>query len=250
MLNGTCMYKKDKTFQKKITPIVADNLSVSFGSVNILNKINFKIHDKDITAVIGPNGAGKSILLQTINGLTNIQKGKITFNSFLHSDDIRKKQALVFQYPTLLRRSVLSNMEFIAEIYKNTDRKIIQNTLIRCGLDGYDQKSARLLSGGEKQRLSLARALLSQPSILLLDEPTANLDPFSLKLIEDIILEENEKGTCIILTTHDMAQAKRLAKNIIFVNKGKVIEQTDADIFFKKPKTTQASKYIHGEILL
>ncbi len=250
MLNGICMRNKDKLLENEITPIVADNLSVSFGNINILNDVSFKIENKHITAVIGPNGAGKSVLLQTINGLTNIQEGKITFNSFLNSNAVRKKQALVFQYPTLLRRSVLSNMEFIAEIYKNADRKIIQNTLTRCGLDGYDQKSARLLSGGEKQRLSLARALLSQPSILLLDEPTANLDPFSLKLIEDIILEENEKGTCIILTTHDMAQAKRLAKNIIFMNKGKVIEQTDADIFFKKPKTTQASKYIHGEILL
>ena len=250
MLNGTCMYKKDKTPQKKITPIVADNLSVSFGSVNILNKINFKIHDKDITAVIGPNGAGKSILLQTINGLTNIQRGKITFNSFFHSDDIRKKQALVFQNPTLLRRNVISNMEFIANINKNIDKKTIQNSLVRCGLGGYDQKSARLLSGGEKQRLSLARALLTQPSILLLDEPTANLDPFSLKLIEDIILEENKKGTCIILTTHDMAQAKRLATNIIFMNKGEVIEQKNSKTFFNKPETNEALKYIKGEILL
>ncbi|MGA0412831.1 MAG: ATP-binding cassette domain-containing protein [Candidatus Puniceispirillales bacterium] len=244
------MHNKDKLLENEITPIVADNLSVSFGNINILNDVSFKIENKNITAVIGPNGAGKSVLLQTINGLTNIQKGKITFNSFLHSDDIRKKQALVFQYPTLLRRSVLSNMEFIAEIYKNADRKIIQNTLIRCGLDGYDQKSARLLSGGEKQRLSLARALLTEPSVLLLDEPTANLDPFSLKLIEDIILEENKKGTCIILTTHDMAQAKRLATNIIFMNKGKVIEQKKSETFFNKPETNEALKYVKGEILL
>jgi tungstate transport system ATP-binding protein len=141
-------------------------------------------------------------------------------------------------------------MEFIANIYKNIDKNIIQNSLVRCGLGGYDQKSARLLSGGEKQRLSLARALLTKPSILLLDEPTANLDPFSLKLIEDIILEENKKGTCIILTTHDMAQAKRLATNIIFMNKGEVIEQKNSKTFFNKPETNEALKYIKGEILL
>jgi tungstate transport system ATP-binding protein len=117
-------------------------------------------------------------------------------------------------------------------------------------LKGYDQKSARLLSGGEKQRLSLARALLIHPSILLLDEPTANLDPFSLKLIEDIILEENKKGTCVILTTHDMAQAKRLATNIIFMNKGEILEQSSSNAFFKKPKTDEAIRYIKGEILL
>ena len=91
---------------------------------------------------------------------------------------------------------------------------------------------------------------MTEPSVLLLDEPTANLDPFSLKLIEDIILEENKKGTCIILTTHDMAQVKRLATNIIFMNKGKILEQSNSNAFFKKPKTDEAIKYIKGEILL
>ena len=243
------MLKKDKVTQKQITPIKGENLSVCFQKNKIIKELNFKIDHKDITAVIGPNGAGKTILLHTINGLTHIENGEITFNSYLNNE-VRKKQALVFQNPTLLRRTVLSNMEFIADIYKNIDRNMIQNCLTRCGLKGYDQKSARLLSGGEKQRLSLARALLIHPSILLLDEPTANLDPFSLKLIEDIILEENEKGTCVILTTHDMAQAKRLATNIIFMNKGEILEQSDSITFFKKPKTDEAIRYIKGEILL
>jgi len=243
------MLKKDKVIQKRITPIKGKNLSVCFEKNKILKTLNFKIDHKDITAVIGPNGAGKTILLHTINGLTHIENGEITFNSYLNNE-VRKKQALVFQNPTLLRRTVLSNMEFIADIYKNIDRKMIQNCLTRCGLKGYDQKSARLLSGGEKQRLSLARALLIHPSILLLDEPTANLDPFSLKLIEDIILEENKKGTCVILTTHDMAQAKRLATNIIFMNKGEILEQSDSITFFKKPKTDEALRYVKGEILL
>ena len=244
------MLKKDKVIQKQITPIKGKNLSVCFEKNKILKELNFKIDHKDITAVIGPNGAGKTILLHTINGLTHIENGKITFNSYSNNEVIRKKQALVFQNPTLLRRTVLSNMEFIANIYKNIDSKMIQNCLTRCGLKGYDQKSARLLSGGEKQRLSLARALLIHPSILLLDEPTANLDPFSLKLIEDIILEENKKGTCVILTTHDMAQAKRLATNIIFMNKGEILEQSNSNAFFKKPKTDEALRYIKGEILL
>ena len=243
------MLKKDKVIQKRITPIKGKNLSVCFEKNKILKTLNFKIDHKDITAVIGPNGAGKTILLHTINGLTHIENGEITFNSYLNNE-LRKKQALVFQNPTLLRRTVLSNMEFIADIYKNIDRKMIQNCLTRCGLKGYDQKSARLLSGGEKQRLSLARALLIHPSILLLDEPTANLDPFSLKLIEDIILEENKKGTCVILTTHDMAQVKRLATNIIFMNKGEILEQSDSITFFKKPKTDEALRYVKGEILL
>ena len=199
MLNGICMRNKDKLLENEITPIVADNLSVSFGNINILNDVSFKIENKHITAVIGPNGAGKSVLLQTINGLTNIQEGKITFNSFLNSNAVRKKQALVFQYPTLLRRSVLSNMEFIAEIYKNADRKIIQNTLIRCGLDGYDQKSARLLSGGEKQRLSIARAILKKSPIILLDEATSSLDAETEDKIQKAITFLTKGRTTIVI---------------------------------------------------
>ncbi len=128
---------------------------------------------------------------------------------------------MVFQTPTLLRRNVIANMDFVSNVINKDNKILIKNILRRVGLDSYDDKPARLLSGGEKQRLSLARALLVMPSVLLLDEPTANLDPFSSKLIEDIILEENRKGTSIILTTHDMTQAKRLASDIIFLIKVK-----------------------------
>ena len=111
------MLKKDKVTQKQITPIKGENLSVCFQKNKIIKELNFKNDHKDITAVIGPNGAGKTILLHTINGLTHIENGKITFNSYLNNEVIRKKQALVFQNPILLRRTVLSTMEFIADIY-------------------------------------------------------------------------------------------------------------------------------------
>jgi tungstate transport system ATP-binding protein len=234
----------------KLTPIEVIDLSVSLGKDLILDKVSCSIKNNSITAVIGPNGAGKSIFLQTINGLTDIDNGKITFNKIYNNDEIRNKQAMVFQTPTLLRRNVKSNMDFVSNVKNKNGKLIIKNILKRVGLEGYDNKPARLLSGGEKQRLSLARALLIEPSVLLLDEPTANLDPFSLKLIEEIILEENKKGTAIILTTHDMAQAKRLASDIIFFNKGRILEQTEANTFFKKPVTIEAKKYIDGEILL
>ena len=207
----------------KISPIEIVNLSTKINNNLILDNISFEILDKSITAILGPNGAGKSVLLQTINGLVPILKGKITFNSEETSEVIRKKQAMVFQTPTLLRRSVLDNMEFINKINKETNISDAKILLKKVGLDDFYNHPARLLSGGEKQRLSLARALLLKPKLLLLDEPTTNLDPYSLKLIEDLILEESIKGTSIILTTHDMAQAKRLASNIIFINKGKVL---------------------------
>ena len=244
------MFKSDEQHRRKLTPIEVIDLSVSLGEIMILNKVNCKIKDNSITAVIGPNGAGKSVFLQTINGLTNIQNGKVTFNLIGNNVEIRKKQAMVFQSPTLLRRNVIANMDFVSNVINKNNKILIKNILRRVGLDSYDDKPARLLSGGEKQRLSLARALLVMPSVLLLDEPTANLDPFSLKLIEDIILEENRKGTSIIFTTHDMAQAKRLASDIIFINKGKILEQTEAKTFFKEPITKEAKKYIKGEILL
>ena len=243
------MFDKQKK-SKSLTPIVVSNLSILLGEIKILDKINCKIHNESIIAILGPNGAGKSMFLKSINGLIGVESRKIYFNSREINDHIRKDMALVFQKPTLLRRTVLENMQFVLEKKNKISNLQITNLLQRVGLDIYKYKPARLLSGGEQQRLSLARALLINPSILLLDEPTANLDPYSLNLIEEIILEENKKGKTIILTTHDMGQAKRLAKEILFFNKGKLLEQTKAINFFKKPKTKEAQSYINGKILL
>ena len=244
------MFKKNIKNELKISPIKIKNISILLNDRIILRNINCQINDKSITAILGPNGAGKSLLLQTINGLTPILNGEITYNLRQLDDNIRKKQAIVFQSPTLLRRTVLGNMEFVNSINKNTNMLDVKSILKKVGLEAFNNKPARLLSGGEKQRLSLARALLIQPKLLLLDEPTANLDPYSLKLIEDLISEENSKGTTIILTTHDMSQAKRLASDIIFINKGEILEQTQAKIFFKEPQTIEAKRYLTGEILL
>ena len=240
----------DQQKSKSLIPIVISNLSLSLGKIKILDEINCKIKDKSIIAVLGPNGAGKSMFLKTINGLIGLEAGKINFNSRKINDHIRKEIALVFQKPTLLRRSVFENMEFVLEKKNKLSNLEIMKLLKRVGLDTFKDKPARLLSGGEQQRLSLARALLINPSLLLLDEPTANLDPYSLNLIEEIILDENKKGKTIILTTHDMGQAKRLAKEIFFFNKGELLEQTKAINFFKKPKTNEAQSYINGKILL
>ena len=244
------MSKKHFEDRHDLTPIQFVDLSVVLGQKLILDKINCKIKSNSITAVLGPNGAGKSIFLQTINGLVSIQSGRLTFNSMQNNQEIREQQAMVFQTPVLLRRTVMANMQFVSNLRNKKRKQLPKNLLDKVGLEGYEKKPARLLSGGEKQRLSMARALIVNPNLLLLDEPTANLDPYSLNLIEDLVLEENSIGKTVIFTTHDMSQAKRLATDVIFLNKGKVLEQTVSKTFFKKPKTFEAQKYINGEILI
>ena len=244
------MSKKNSDNTHNLTPIRFTDLSIVLGQRTILDKVNCKIKSNSITAVLGPNGAGKSIFLQTINGLVSVLRGSVSFNLIENNEEIRKQQAMVFQTPVLLRRTVIANMEFVSNLHNKEGNLFLKKILKKVGLEGYDKKSARLLSGGEKQRLSMARALTVKPNLLLLDEPTANLDPYSLNLIENLILEENSIGKTVIFTTHDMAQAKRLATDVIFLNKGKVIEQTVSKIFFKSPKTLDAQKYINGEILI
>ena len=244
------MSKKHFEDRHDLTPIQFVDLSVVLGQKLILDKINCKIKSNSITAVLGPNGAGKSIFLQTINGLVSIQSGRLTFNSMQNNQEIREQQAMVFQTPVLLRRTVMANMQFVSNLRNKKSNQLLKNLLDKVGLEDYEEKPARLLSGGEKQRLSMARALIVNPNLLLLDEPTANLDPYSLNLIEDLVLEENSTGKTVIFTTHDMSQAKRLATDVIFLNKGKVLEQTVSKTFFKKPKTFEAQKYINGEILI
>jgi tungstate transport system ATP-binding protein len=244
------MSKKDFEDRHDLTPIQFVDVSVVLGQKLILDKINCKIKSNSITAVLGPNGAGKSIFLQTINGLVSIQSGRLTFNSIQNNQEIREQQAMVFQSPVLLRRTVMANMQFVSNLRNKKSNQLLKKLLDKVGLEGYEKKPARLLSGGEKQRLSMARALIVNPNLLLFDEPTANLDPYSLNLIEDLVLEENSIGKTVIFTTHDMSQAKRLATDVIFLNKGKVLEQTVSKTFFKSPKTLEAQKYINGEILI
>ncbi len=207
------------------------------------------IDEPGITVIMGPNGAGKSLLLRSLHGLLTPDQGLITLGSLTVADS-RNEQAMVFQQPVLLRRTVLKNLAFAApEIAKTDPQRLIQ-ALESVNLADRADQPARMLSGGEQQRLSLARALLSEPALLLLDEATASLDPASVLMIESLVKAQSAQGTKVILVSHDQGQARRLADEIVFISAGQVAEQSPADQFFTAPQTPAAKAYLAGEILL
>ena len=230
---------------KSFLPLEIKNLNYSIGSKEILYNLNIKIISDKITVIMGPNGAGKSIFLKILNGIIRPTTGKILWNEKFDKSLVLNGQALVFQKPVLLRRSVEANLDFFDKLtnLNNYDK----NQLLKI-VDLLDQKNqpARLLSLGEQQRLSLIRALLLRPRLIMLDEPTANLDPASTKIIEDIIISLKEFGIKIIFVTHNILQAKRLADEVIFFDKGKLIEHSNAKEFFSNSKSMKVNNYLNG----
>ena len=230
---------------KSFLPLEIKNLNYSIGSKEILYNLNIKIISDKITVIMGPNGAGKSIFLKILNGIIRPTSGKILWNEKVDESLVLNGQALVFQKPVLLRRSVKANLDFFDKLtnLNNYDK----NQLLKI-VDLLDQKNqpARLLSLGEQQRLSLIRALLLRPRLIMLDEPTANLDPASTKIIEDIIISLKEFGIKIIFVTHNILQAKRLADEVIFFDKGKLIEHSNSKEFFLNSKSMKVNNYLNG----
>ena len=230
---------------KSFLPLEIKNLNYSIGSKEILCNLNIKIISDRITVIMGPNGAGKSIFLKILNGIIRPTSGKILWNEKIDKSLVLNGQALVFQKPVLLRRSVKANLDFFDKLtnLNNYDK----NQLLKI-VDLLDQKNqpARLLSLGEQQRLSLIRALLLRPRLIMLDEPTANLDPASTKIIEDIIISLKEFGIKIIFVTHNILQAKRLADEVIFFDKGKLIEHSNSKEFFLNSKSMKVNNYLNG----
>ena len=234
--------KPDNSF----LPLKTENLSYFIDEKEIISDLNMNIFSDEITIIMGPNGAGKSIFLKLLNGIIKPTSGKILWNKKKDFSFFLGRQALVFQKPILLRRSVSANLDFIHNL-TNIKDKYDQDQLLKI-VDLLNKKNqpARLLSFGEQQRLSLIRALLFRPSLLMLDEPTANLDPASTKIIEDIIVSLKEFGIKIIFVTHNILQAKRLAGEVVFFDKGKLVEHKNAKEFFINPSSKQVSKYLNG----
>jgi len=231
-----------------LLPIHIENLRLNKGDRAVLAGINLTINEPGITVIMGPNGAGKSLMLRSLHGLITADEGRITLGSSSVAAS-RDKQAMVFQQPVLLRRTVIQNLAFAApEVAKTAPQRLVQ-ALESVNLADRADQPARMLSGGEQQRLALARALLSQPSLLILDEATASLDPASVLMIESLVKEQSALGTKVILVSHDQGQARRLADEVVFISRGELAEQSPAVSFFTTPKTRVAKAYLEGKIL-
>jgi tungstate transport system ATP-binding protein len=220
------------------------------GARNLLDGIDLRVPSDSLTVVMGPNGAGKSLLLRLMHGLLIPTAGEVLWGGRPLDDDLRRRQAMVFQRPVLLRRSVGANIRFVLKLRDEATDERVREILEEVGLAERAHQPARLLSGGEQQRLTLARALALDPRVLFMDEPTASLDPASTAAIEEIVKRAHARGTKILFITHDLGQARRLADDVVFLNRGRLLEFTPAERFFEHPDSREASDYLAGRLIL
>jgi tungstate transport system ATP-binding protein len=234
-----------------ILPLRLYEVNYGIGGKPLLSNISLTLHFGARTVVMGPNGAGKSLLLRVCHGLLQPTSGRVQW-ALDDSRRLRRRQAMVFQRPVLLRRSVAANVAYalaVQGISWRSRRQLTQRALEQVGLLELARRPARVLSGGEQQRLALARAWALRPQVLFMDEPTANLDPAATRRIEAIIDAIHHRGTKIVMTTHDLGQARRHADEVVFLNGGRVLEQTLAGHFFQKPKSHEARAFLAGELV-
>ncbi|RIA47201.1 ATP-binding cassette domain-containing protein [Dichotomicrobium thermohalophilum] len=229
----------------------ASDLTFTIDGKTLVDHVNLTLADDTFTVIMGPNGAGKSLLVRLLHGLIPPTEGQILWAGEPMTPDIRKRQSMVFQRPVLLRRSVAANIDFVLRLRGRADKARRREILEMVGLADRERQQARLLSGGEQQRLALGRGLATDPEVLFLDEPTASLDPASVLMIEQIVTKaREERGVKIIFITHDMGQARRLAEDVIFMHRGKLVEHTPAERFFNEPVSRAARDYVAGRIVL
>ncbi|MBB4017854.1 tungstate transport system ATP-binding protein [Chelatococcus caeni] len=238
-----------------ILPLTLDRLTYARGGETLIDGISATIGPSSRTVVLGPNGAGKSLLLRLCHGLIAPTNGAVRWAGAdaFGRQDVARRQAMVFQRPVLLRRSALANITYALSLQGRLGRSErparARDALASVGLAHVAERPARVLSGGEQQRLAIARAAALKPDVLFLDEPTASLDPGACRAIEDAIRAIDAAGTKIIMTTHDLGQARRLADEVLFLCRGRLMEHTPAGEFFERPRTPQAAAFLRGDIV-
>ncbi len=233
-----------------LLPLRIEGVCFEAGRRRIIDGISLDIGAGARTVILGPNGAGKSVLMRICHGLLAPSSGRVVWNISQPASGMRR-QAMVFQRPVMLRRSALANVAYglkLAGVARHKRLARAQRALDGLGLAHLGGRSARVLSGGEQQRVAIARAWALEPDVLFLDEPTANLDPRATREIEAAIVNIGAAGTKIIMVTHDLGAAKRLADEVIFMHDGRVLERASADRFFRGPGSREAAAFIQGEL--
>lgn len=233
-----------------LLPLETRGLMLERDGRRLIDGIDLTLGAGGLTVVMGPNGAGKSLLLRLLHGLIPPTSGVIRWGGASMSPAIRARQGMVFQRPVLLRRSVAANLDFALGLRGDGSVARRDHLLERVGLLERASQPARLLSGGEQQRLALVRALALGPEVLFLDEPTASLDPASVLTIEEVVRGAGRNGTKVIFVTHDLAQARRLADDVVFLHRGQLLEHAVAEAFFGAPRSEFARAYLEGRIIV
>jgi tungstate transport system ATP-binding protein len=234
-----------------------ERLTKEYGGRRVLEVEQLEIRGGEILGLVGPSGSGKSSLLRLLNFLEPPSSGEIEFQGKRLTNgqemplELRRMVTTVFQHPMLLNRSVWDNVSFGLELRgRRNERPTIQAALEEVGLAQLSRQRARTLSGGEAQRVVLARAIALRPQVLLLDEPTANLDPYNVGLIEGIARRLNqEQGTTLVLVTHNVFQAHRLADRVAFLLEGKIVEIAGTQQFFESPRDARTRAFVNGEMV-
>jgi tungstate transport system ATP-binding protein len=233
-----------------VLPLVLEDVSFVAGGRTLIDRVSCTFTPGPRTVILGPNGAGKSVLMRLCHGLLTPTTGRIVWRG--SRDERRPRaQAMVFQRPVMLRRSALANVTYglkLAGVSRAKRQRRARAALDAVGLAANAEHPARVLSGGEQQKLALARAWSLEPEVLFLDEPTANLDPGATREVERIVEQIHASGTKIVMTTHNLGQARRLADEILFMSAGRLAEHAPVERFFAEPSTTEAATFVSGEL--
>jgi tungstate transport system ATP-binding protein len=233
-----------------VLPLILEDVSFAAGGRAIIDRVSCEFTPGPRTVILGPNGSGKSVLMRLCHGLLTPTSGRIVWRG--SRDERRPRaQAMVFQRPVMLRRAAIGNVTYglkLAGVPRAQRDRRARDVLDAVGLTLAAHHPARVLSGGEQQKLALARAWALEPEVLFLDEPTANLDPGATREVERIVDQIHASGTKIVMTTHNLGQARRLADEILFISAGRLADHAPVERFFTEPSTAEAAAFIKGEL--
>ena len=233
-----------------ILPLTVRDLRFDAGGQALIKDLSFTLLPGTRTVVLGHNGSGKSLLLRLCHGLLRPTGGEIRWDGAGGESPVRR-QAMVFQRPVMLRRTVAENVDYALRLRQTPSperRALVAEALRKTKLNRHAGRPARTLSFGEQQRLALARAWALKPDVLFLDEPTASLDPAVTRTIEELIDAIHKSGTAIVMSTHDLGQARRVADDILFLHRGRLVEHRPAAALLDDPQSAEARAFIAGEL--